>query len=242
MRPRHKGRDEAGALPNASVTSLVSNRLGSGSDYTVFLNFLGVPIVDMAYDGPYGVYHSIYDDHLWVARVGDPGFRFHTALTSLWGVMALRLANADVLPFDFRSYATALAEFTTEVEKRWTDAHAVGDPQASPFAPVHTAVTRFSAAAERASGRADSVLQGSREDQTTLNRALMGVEHALTDPDGIPGRPWYRHQIYAPKFTYAPEILPGPAEAIVAGDEARLRQQCARVAAAITRAAETLER
>ncbi len=238
--PRHKGRDEAGALPNASVTSLVSNRLGSGSDYTVFLNFLGVPVVDMAYDGPYGVYHSMYDNHFWVSRIGDPGFRFHTALTGLWGVMALRLANADVLPFDFRSYATALGEFTTEVEKRWTDAHP-GEPQASPFAPVHAAVARFAAAAERASGRTDSVLQGGRDDQTRLNRALMDVERALTDPDGIPGRPWYRHQIYAPKFTYAPEILPGPAEAIAAGDETRLRQQCARVAAAINRAAETLE-
>jgi N-acetylated-alpha-linked acidic dipeptidase len=156
--------------------------------------------------------------------------------------MALRLANADVLPFDFRSYATALGEFTTEVERRWTDRQSGGDTQASPFAPVHAAVTRFAAAAERAGGRADSLLQGNREDQTALNRALMGVERALTDPDGIPGRPWYRHQIYAPKFTYAPEILPGPAEAIAAGDGERVRQQCARVAAAISRAAEVLER
>ena len=70
----------------------------------------------------------------------------------------------------------------------------------------------------------------------------MRVERALLDPDGIPGRPWYRHQVYAPKFTYAPEVLPGPAEAIAAGDEVRLREQCRRLAAAIDRAAEVLTR
>ena len=70
----------------------------------------------------------------------------------------------------------------------------------------------------------------------------MLVERALLDGDGIPGRPWYRHQVYAPKFTYAPEILPGPAEAIAAGDEVRLGQQCRKLAAAIDRAVEVLER
>ena len=92
---------ERGALPNAQGHGLVNNRLGSGSDYTVFLNFLGIPVIDMSFDGPYGVYHSIYDNHQWVSRIGDPGFRYHTAMTKLWGLMALRLANADVLPFDY---------------------------------------------------------------------------------------------------------------------------------------------
>ena len=96
---------ERGALPNAQGQGLVNNRLGSGSDYTVFLNFLGIPIIDISFDGPYGVYHSIYDNHQWVSRVGDPGFRYHTAMTKLWGLMALRLANADVLPFDYPAYA-----------------------------------------------------------------------------------------------------------------------------------------
>ena len=63
---------QRGALPNAQGRGLINNRLGSGSDYTVFLNFLGVPIVDMSFDGAYGVYHSIYDDHRWVAQIGDP--------------------------------------------------------------------------------------------------------------------------------------------------------------------------
>ncbi|MBK5298494.1 MAG: M28 family peptidase, partial [Vicinamibacteria bacterium] len=79
---------QQGSLPNAGGLDLVNNRLGSGSDYTVFLNFLGVSVIDMSFDGPYGVYHSQYDNHQWVARIGDPGFRYHEAMTKLWGVMA----------------------------------------------------------------------------------------------------------------------------------------------------------
>ena len=120
-------RPNGAPLPNAQGHGLVNNRLGSGSDYTVFLNFLGIPVIDMSFDGPYGVYHSIYDNHQWVSRIGDPGFRYHAAMTKLWGLMALRLANADVLPFDYPAYAARLQEFATEVEKRWTDAQAASD-------------------------------------------------------------------------------------------------------------------
>ena len=232
---------EAGALPNANSAELVNNRLGSGSDYTVFLNHLGIPVVDMSFDGPYGVYHSMYDDHRWVSRIGDPGFRYHTAMTRLWGVMALRLANADVLPFDYRPYAERLATFAKEVEGRWTDVKGAGAGP-SPFAPVHAAIRRFADAAARAHTRAERALAGSAADRAAINRALMDAERALLDPDGIPGRPWYRHQIYAPKFTYAPEILPGPAEAIANGDAPRLTAECGRLAAAIDRAAGVLER
>jgi N-acetylated-alpha-linked acidic dipeptidase len=232
---------EAGALPNANGTELVNNRLGSGSDYTVFLNHLGIPVIDMSFDGPYGVYHSMYDNHQWVSRIGDPGFRYHTAMTRLWGVMALRLANADVLPFDYRPYAERLSSFAKEVEGRWTDTKGAG-PGPSPFAPVHAAIQRFADAAARAHARAERALAGSAADRAAINRALMDAERALLDPGGIPGRPWYRHQIYAPKFTYAPEILPGPAEAIEAGDAARLAAECGRLAAAIDRAASVLSR
>ena len=97
-----------------SDDAIVSNRLGSGSDYTVFLNFLGVPIADMTFTGPYGVYHSVYDNHLWMQKFGDPGFLRHVAMTRVWGVTALRLANADVLPLDYRATADRVREFVTE--------------------------------------------------------------------------------------------------------------------------------
>ena len=87
---------------------LVKTRIGSGSDHTVFLNFLGLPVVEMGFDGPYGVYHSAYDDHYWVSTIGDPGFKYHVLMSQLWGSMALRLANADVPPLDAEAYAKAL--------------------------------------------------------------------------------------------------------------------------------------
>ncbi len=97
-----------GSLPTGSAHELVDNRLGSGSDYTVFLNHLGIPVADLTFDGPYGVYHSIYDTHAWVARIGDPGFRYHATLVQLWGLLVLRLANAAALPLDYVHTPTAL--------------------------------------------------------------------------------------------------------------------------------------
>ncbi len=222
---------ERGSLPTGAGTDLVNNRLGSGSDYTVFLNFIGVPIVDMAFDGPYGVYHSIYDNHQWVSRVGDPGFRYHAAMTRLWAVMSARLANADLLPLDYRPYAARVGEFLKEIE------HEAGRT----FAEARSASDRFTRAAGLAATRAASALE--RNDGAALaaiNRALMQAERGFLDMQGIPDRPWYRHQIYAPKYTYAPEVLPGLAEAVRARNTARVAQQEQRLAAALDRAANAL--
>lgn len=233
---KNRSMRERGSLPTGAGEDLVNNRLGSGSDYTVFLNFIGVPIVDMAFDGPYGVYHSIYDNHQWVSRIGDPGFLYHAAMSRLWGVMALRLANADLLPLDYRPYASRIDEFLNELERRGS----------TTLAAARAANERFAAAAADAFARGQAALDrsGSGEDATAslhaLNGALMQAERALLDMRGIPGRPWYRHQIYAPKYTYAPELLPGVAEAIDAGDRARATEQEQRLAAALDRAAKTL--
>ena len=222
---------ERGSLPTGAGEDLVNNRLGSGSDYTVFLNFLGVPIVDMAFDGPYGVYHSMYDNHQWVSRIGDPGFRYHAAMTRLWAVMAARLANADLLPFDYRPYAARVDEFLTELERRG----------ATSFPVARGALQRFARAADRIAAVSGNALQKNLPAQRdSSNHALMQAERGLLDMNGIPGRPWYRHQIYAPKYTYAPEVLPGLAEAIDARDETRLRRQEERLAAALDRAAHAL--
>jgi N-acetylated-alpha-linked acidic dipeptidase len=222
---------ERGSLPTGAGAELVNNRLGSGSDYTVFLNFIGVPIVDMAFDGPYGVYHSMYDNHQWVSRIGDPGFRYHAAMTRLWGVMAARLANADLLPLDYRPYAARVGEFLQEIERE----------AGRTFPEARAANDRFARAAGIAAIRGTDALE--RNDAGALapiNRALMQAERSFLDMQGIPGRPWYRHQIYAPKYTYAPELLPGLAEAIRARDSARLAQQEQRLAAALERAANAL--
>ena len=221
------------ALPTAGGSDLVSNRLGSGSDYTVFLNFLGVPVIDMSFTGPYGVYHSIYDNHLWISKFGDPGFRYHAAMTRLWGVMALRLANADIVPFEYAPYAKRIREFVDEMAAR-----APRDDQ-SALSRLVAAAERFSKAADAIDRAVDRELHSTAIDERrsqSLSRRLMQVERAFTDRAGLPGRPWYRHLIYAPRPTYAPEVLPGVAEALDAGDRARMAEQAGRVAAALERA------
>ena len=239
---RGEGKQQ-GSLPNAGGAALVNNRLGSGSDYTVFLNFLGVPVIDMSFDGPYGVYHSQYDNHQWVARIGDPGFRYHEAMTKLWGVMALRMANADAVPLDYRPYAARIGEFAREVEKKWADRTEKTGDAAPAFATLGTAVTALTAAAETAfTEQSRALASGDRAALAAINTRLQQAERALLDPAGIPGRPWYRHQIYAPKFTYAPELLPGVAEAVTTGDGALVSEQVARLVAALDRAAATLTR
>src|SRR5262245_32795231 len=97
-RPAEAGQGPAqGSLPDEA---LVEKTIGSGSDHTVFINYLARPTVEMTFRGPYGVYHSQFDDHFWMTRFGDPGFRYHALMAELWGSLALRLANADILPVD----------------------------------------------------------------------------------------------------------------------------------------------
>jgi N-acetylated-alpha-linked acidic dipeptidase len=225
---------EAGSLPTGSGEDLVDNRLGSGSDYTVFLNHLGIPVADLSFDGPYGVYHSLYDNHNWVAKIGDPGFRYHVALVQLWGVAAMRLAEADIIPLDYAPYASAIATFVGEVERRHGNR--------KEFADLRAAAGEMEAAAESLNrSRQAALASGNATEARAINQKLMRVERALLDPSGIPGRRWYRHQIYAPKYTYAPELLPGVAEALEAGDEARARRQGQVLAAAIRRAAAAMK-
>ena len=159
-----------------------SNRLGSGSDYTVFLNFLGVPIADMTFTGPYGVYHSVYDNHLWMQKFGDPGFLRHVAMTRVWGVMALRLANADVVPLDYRATADRVREFVKET------VDAAGASQKDALRPLTGAADRFAAAAAAAGSRIDALL-ADRRARPPFSRAAR--RHADQNGTGVSrrGRP-----------------------------------------------------
>jgi N-acetylated-alpha-linked acidic dipeptidase len=211
--------------------SVIDTRIGAGSDYTVFLNFVGIPVVDMRFQGPYGVYHSAYDTHEWVSRFADPGFLRHTALTRIWAVLALRLANADLLPLDPVRYAARVRDFLDEVTRGG----------AGRLDRVSAALNRFQAAARAHASASHEALDGN--DDAALdaaNRALMDVEPALIDSAGLRGRPWYRHLIYAPAFTYQPQVLPGISEAIEARVPARLAEEERRLAAALDRAAHAL--
>ncbi|HZB25394.1 MAG TPA: M28 family metallopeptidase [Vicinamibacterales bacterium] len=232
---------ERGALPTGAGDALVNNRLGSGSDYTVFLNHLGVPVADLSFDGPYGVYHSMYDNHNWVARIGDPGFAYHEALVRLWGLVALRLASAETLPLDTPAYAARLADFLADLQRQHAGPIAKSPDVRRALGDLRAAVTALTRAAEGVEARRKTVLaNGDDATRDRINRQLLRFERAFLSDEGIPGRPWYRHLVYAPKYTYAPEIFPGVAEALEAGDGKRAAVEAARLAAAVHRAAAAL--
>ena len=212
--------------------SAIETRIGAGSDYTVFLNAIGVPIVDMRFQGPYGVYHSAYDTHDWVARFADPGFVRHAALTRIWASLATRLANADLLPLDEVRYAHRIGDFLSDLERTW----------GAPLRVASAALARFEAAASRHADEAAAALEAGNQSALELgNRALMDVEPSFIDPAGLAGRAWYRHLLYAPAFTYEPELLPGLSEAVDARDAVRVADEERRLAAALDRAATRLK-
>jgi len=202
--------------------SLVSTRLGSGSDYTVFLNFVGMPIIDMGFTGPYGVYHSQYDNFYWMSHFGDPNFRYMPTLSVIWGIAALRLANADILPFDFASYGEEIAHYIKELMKERKEKGSKAN-----FQPLQEGVERFISVARKLNSKVNEMLESGthipREKSDLINRCLMKVERDFTHPEGIPARTWFKHLIYAPRFTYAPEVLPGITEALIEGDEEKTR-------------------
>jgi N-acetylated-alpha-linked acidic dipeptidase len=235
-RQRHAG--ERGSPPRADDDTFIDARPGGGSDYTVFLNFLGVPIADLAFDGPLAVYHSKYDTHAWVARFGDPGFRYHAALVQLWGLAALRLAEADTLPLDPSASAARIAEFVAEIERRVPPAPGGTPPVLAEVRAAADALAREALAFEARRRRA--LEAGDDDALRRINARLLGFEHTFIDPEGLPGRPWYRHLIHAPAFSYAPTVLPGLAAAIDAKDDRMLAAQSRRLAAALRRAAEHL--
>jgi len=210
--------------------------LGSGSDYTVFFNRLGIASMDILFDGPYGVYHSVYDSYGWMSRHGDPGFRYHAAMARLAGLLALRFANADLLPFDPSAYGREIATYAKDLA-----AAPAGRPYAGDLARLSASAerwateakaTRDAVAADLASGRADAGrLRG-------VNEWLLGLERAVSDSAGLPGRPWFRHLIYAPLPSYAAETLPAIREAGARGDAAAARAEILRLESRLERAAE----
>lgn len=231
-----KPRDD---LPEGALLdeALVNTRIGSGSDHTVFLNYLGRPVLDMTFDGPYGVYHSVYDNHFWVSRIGDPGFRYHHAMSRLWGVIALRLANATVVPLDFDSYGRSIRDFVWEIGK-------MEGAAALPLEDLTARARAFRTAGRRVASRIDRALEEGQltdERASELNRTFIAIERHFLEPSGIPGRPWFKHVLYAPKYTYAAMVLPGVVEALEQGDLATARAQAQIVASRLEANAARLE-
>jgi N-acetylated-alpha-linked acidic dipeptidase len=223
--------------------SLVDTRIGSGSDHTVFLNALGRPVVGLTFDGPYGVYHSMYDDYFWINHFGDPGYRYHTLMSQLWGVLAVRLADADVLPFDFGAYGRDIDTFLKELcgaadPARGAAGTTAGGCRAGELdlGPAIAAAGAFARAGRALKEAVDTALAAGpleAKKAATLNRRIMDVESNWLSPGGIPGRPWFKHMIYAARYTYAHLELPGITEAVEKRDWIVAREQAARLTGAL---------
>jgi N-acetylated-alpha-linked acidic dipeptidase len=204
-------RDSKASAPPLD-SALVETRIGSGSDHTVFLNHLGRPVINLGFTGDYGVYHSMYDDHYWMTHIGDPAFEYHIALTRIWGLVALRLANADLLPFDFGFNASALEQFLRELEQR-----SKIEPRRLALKRLHGRIAEFEKAGDvlhEAIARDLPSSSVSPEKVRHLNEQLLQVESNWLDPAGIPGRPWFQHLLYSSRYTYAHLEFPGLTEAV----------------------------
>ena len=210
--------------------------LGSGSDYTVFLQHLGVPSADVSSTGSYGVYHSAFDNFNWFKKFGDPDFVYEQEMARIFGIAIIRMADADVLPYDYEDYAKEITSYIDSAKKKAQTEFAA---QTVNFAEASQAAHHFEQAAAKALVRQ----QEPPPDPAKLNRALRDAERALLIPEGLPNRPWFRHAIYAPgQYTgYAAVVIPGINEAIDKHDLARTRQQIALLATALNRAAKVLE-
>jgi N-acetylated-alpha-linked acidic dipeptidase len=209
--------------------------LGSGSDFTPFLQHEGVPSTDIGSGGPYGVYHSVFDNYAWFVMNADPHFVYLQQMARVLGLEALRMADTDVLPYDYEEYAREVKAYIESAKRK------AGDDGLSSldFGPALAAAAKFAAAAKHA----HQLQSNPPADLDEFNATLRATEEALLSPEGLPRRPWYKHTIYAPgEYTgYAAVVIPGVNEAIEANDASRAAKQLAVLAHCLDRAAQTLD-
>jgi N-acetylated-alpha-linked acidic dipeptidase len=210
--------------------------LGSGSDYTVFLQHLGVPSSDISSTGDYGVYHSAFDNFNWFKKFGDPDFRYEQQMARIFGLEVLRMSSADVLPYDYEDYGKEILVYLDAAKNKSKERFGDKVPD---FLPALEGARRLQEAGAK-------MLQKQRKMPAVpdrMNAKLREAERALLIPEGLPNRPWFHHAIYAPgQYTgYAAVVIPGVNEAIERGDLRRTEQQIAALAAALNRTAQVLD-
>jgi N-acetylated-alpha-linked acidic dipeptidase len=174
-----------------------------------------------------------------MSHFGDPGFKYHALMSRLWGVLALRLANADILPFDFAEYARHVRGFVHALEKDNPKARGKLETRS-----LYQGLAAFESAGRRFDEAAARALRDGKLDSTTiarLNRAIRQVELNWLHQEGIPGRPWFKHLLYGARYTYAHLELPGVTEAAEKGDWEAAQKQAALVEAAVRKNTNLLE-
>jgi N-acetylated-alpha-linked acidic dipeptidase len=223
-----------GHAPHAVAASedIPVGDLGSGSDFTPFLQHVGVPSTDIGSHGDYGVYHSVFDNYAWYVQNADPTFVYLQEMARVLGLEALHMADTDVLPYDYVTYAQEIAGYLDTAQKRKA-------ASSLDFAPAQAAAARFLRAAQAVRTRQLSASASPAK----LNATLRAAETAFIADGGLPNRPWYKHTIYAPgEFTgYAAVVIPGVNEAIDAKNPSLAAQQLIVLTQSLNQAAQTLE-
>jgi N-acetylated-alpha-linked acidic dipeptidase len=213
---------------------------GGGSDFAGFYNHLGIPIVDWGFGGPQGVYHSAYDSYHWMSKFGDPTFDVHATVARIGAAMLLRIANAEILPYDYVEFARTMRRFGSQVDqaisdKRWNVSSA----------GLSAAITRMESAAMAFNTTRDRALTAQLAPGTAkqVNASLLETERQLTRSKGLVTRPWFRNLIYASDENngYATMVLPSVNEAIRAGDQLVVGEELTDLAQRFDAATRTLQ-
>jgi N-acetylated-alpha-linked acidic dipeptidase len=254
--------------------------LGSGSDYTAFLDFAGIASVNLAYGGESegGIYHSIYDDFYWFTHFNDGTFAYGRALAQTAGTATMRLADADLLPFNFNDLSSTVRGYISDLERvADTQSNQIRErnrqisegvfsatadpnktfvppvPDAVPphlnFAPLQNALDALNRGAERYQRAYAQAAQNGgsalgRASLAQVNMLLLQGERALTDSNGLPGRPWFKHQLYAPGFYtgYGVKTVPAVREAIEQKQWSTAEESIQRVSKVLENEAAVIER
>ncbi len=190
--------------------------LGSGSDYTVFLDHLGVPSLNVGYGSANGIYHSLYDTYYYYQRFGDPGYRYGVAQADMVGRMVMRLANAEILPFDFSGAARVIAGYVDELVMLdengllRNELRAIGAANAT----MRVAATETNGILATLLDDSAAASEQNRNAVDRVNALIMRAEREMIDERGLWRRPWYRNLVYAPGYYegYAAKTLPGVRE------------------------------
>jgi N-acetylated-alpha-linked acidic dipeptidase len=235
--PQRRPDGNQGRMPNARVENDVPvGDLGSGSDYSVFIQHLGIPSTDMTSSGPYGVYHSAFDNFNWFKKFADPTFVYEQEMARVFGIEALHMSQADVLPYDYELYGKEIGAYIDNARDKAS--HMLG-ANAPDFSKASDAAKRFM----NAGAKILAIQKNPPQDAVRLNQVLIAAERALLSPQGLPNRPWFRHLIYAPgQYTgYAAVVIPGVNESIDAKDSQLTAAQLQVLTDALNRAAGVLE-
>lgn len=205
--------------------------LGSGSDYTVFIDHLTIPSVNLSFreEGPFGVYHSAYDSLEWYGRFGDPQLVYGRTLAQFNAVGLSRLADAAIVPYEFTNLTDTLQTYLDELKELEEDKKAEGAEVGLDFSPAEGALKELAAAAQdyEKTLKAAFADGGAPANTPEVNRLLRGVERAMGRPEGLPKREWYKHHVYAPGYYtgYGVKTVPGVRESIEQDQWATAREQ-----------------